>query len=77
MSPQHRYHSYKSRALSALLATQAAPKHYVGNLAEKRRLNIFEEKMKMETAKQITPLVYALTIIYEETGKAMEYFRLT
>lgn len=46
-------------------------------MAEKRRLNIFEEAMKVQTSEQTTPPMYALEIIDEETWEAMEYIHLT
>ena len=47
-------------ALAALLAIQGAPKYHVETLAEKRRLNIFEAAMKIETAEKNTLPGYAL-----------------
>ena len=56
---------------------QAAPKYHVETLAEKRYLNLFEAKTKMDTEAQTTPPGYALAIIYKETCEEMEYHYLT
>ena len=62
-------HKYKARALDSLLETQAAPKHHAETMAEKRRLDIFEATMKMETTEQTNLPRHALEIIDYETDK--------
>ena len=52
--------TYKTWSLAALLAIQSAPKNHVTKLAEKRRLNLFEAVIKMETGSQTTMYGYAL-----------------
>ena len=38
-------------------------------IGEKRRLNLFEAEMKIDTSEQTTPPGYLLKIIDEETGE--------
>ena len=61
-----KYRTYKSRALATLLSMQAAQNNHLAMMAGKRRLNLFEVSIKIETTAQNTPTGYELEIIDEE-----------